>query len=498
MPARARSYAVVDLGSNSFHMLIAQGDGELRVVDKLREPVRLAEGLDGDGYLSEAVQERALQCLERFAQQVRALPAPQVRIVGTNTLRQAHNGRDFRTRATRILGHPIEIISGEEEARLIYLGVAHLRSDPGRRRLVVDIGGGSTELVIGQDFDVLRAHSLFLGCVGLSRRFFPNGRLSNHALRAADTTALLEVRAIRHRLIETGFDLAVGCSGTVLAVSEILASNGWSDGRITLDGLRKLSKHIHKAGRSADLDLPGLREDRRPVLAGGVAILRAIFIELQLSSMEPSPGALREGVLYELVGRGHDQDVRDATIARLADRFGVDRAQAARVAKMALDLARQLGLPATDGEFEPLRFLNWAAELHEIGHALRYTGHHRHGAYIVQNSHLPGFSRDDQLLLAVLLQGQRRRVQRTIFAELSDPHATWVIRLCTVLRLAVLLNRSRSLTQSPICSGDLRAGKLSLRFPVGWFEEHPLTAADLREERRYLRSLGVELSYSDV
>jgi exopolyphosphatase/guanosine-5'-triphosphate,3'-diphosphate pyrophosphatase len=495
--SKARSYAVVDLGSNSFHMVIAQEDGDLRIVDKLREPVRMADGLDGDGYLSDAAQERALQCLERFAQRVRELPAPHVRIVGTNTLRQARNGRAFRVRAAQILGHPIEIVSGDEEARLIYLGVAHLRSDPGRRRLVVDIGGGSTELVVGQDFEVLRAHSLFLGCVGLTKRYFAEGRFSHKALRAADTTALLEVRAIRHRLLETGFEVAIGCSGSVLAVSEILAANGWSDGRVTSDGLRKLSKHIEKAGRVADLDLPGLREDRRPVLAAGVAILRAIFIELQLSTLDPSPGALREGVLYELVGRDHEQDVRDATIARLADRYGVDRAQATRVAKMALDLARQLDFPSNQPGFDVLRYLQWAAQLHEIGHALSYTGHHRHGAYIVRNSHLPGFSRDDQVLLSLLLQGQRRRVRREIFAELSDPHESWAIRLCVVLRLAVLLNRSRSLAQSPACSGDLRAGKLKLRFPAGWFAEHPLTADDLHEERRFLRSLGVELSYSD-
>ncbi|HMB70515.1 MAG TPA: exopolyphosphatase, partial [bacterium] len=385
-PGGPMTVAAVDLGSNSFHMVIARYlEHDLHMMDRLREPVRLAEGLQPDESIAAEVAERAIACLERFGQRLRGLPHTQVRAVGTNTMRQAQNARDFGARARKALGHPIEVISGQEEARLVYLGISHTHPMEGTRRLAVDIGGGSTEVIVGEGFEALRSHSLFMGCVRFSREFFPGGAITRDGFRKAENAAGLELQTVREPLRAMGWDSAVGSSGTINAVSELLSQNGLGGPEITLPRMKKLRKTLVAAGHVDRLSLAGLKPDRAPVLAGGLAILIGVFKNLEVAVMSPSSGALREGVLYDLVGRMEHQDVRDRTIRRLVDQYHVDLAHAGRVEATALGTLAQLEPAwAKDDAWagEPgaaRRLLTWASLLHEIGLTVSYTGYHKHG-----------------------------------------------------------------------------------------------------------------------
>ncbi len=486
--------AAVDLGSNSFHMIIARFiEHDIHLIDKMREPVRLAGGLDGGRRLNKEAQRRAIDCLERFGQRIAELPAVRVRAVGTNTLRRAHDSLKFRTRARKALGHEIEVISGHEEARLIYQGVAHTHSYDERNRLVVDIGGGSTEVIIGHGFDVIHAESKGIGCVSFTGKYFPDGEIRKAYFEKAELAAALELRADRKTLRKTGWEAAVGASGTINAVSEVLELNGWGDGGITPDGLRRLRKELRTFGRADRIDLPGVREDRKAVFAGGVSILTAVFRSLKIGRMTVSPGALREGVLYDLVGRISRRDVRDRTIVRLIDQYQVDVGQSECVERAAHNLLDQVrGSWKLDPESAG-KVLSWAACLHEIGLALSHSEHHRHGEYLLRNSDMPGFSRDEQKLLATLVRGQRKKIAREIFEEISPERETEVIRLCVIFRLAVLLFRSRNREDPPPLKLTALKNRVEASFPEGWLDGHPLTRADLEREAAYLEGVDIEL-----
>jgi len=465
---------------------------ELQLLDRLREPICLAAGLDEAGRLTDEAQERALACLERFGQRLEGLPPSHVRAVGTNTLRRARNAAGFRERAVIALGHVIEVVSGQEEARLIYLGVAHTREADARPRLVVDIGGGSTEVIRGEGFDVSHSHSLFMGCVKYTREFFPEGDLRRDAFRQAEIAAQLELRAIRERLRRVGWDECIGSSGTITAVREILRANDWSDGDVTLQGMKKLRKALVAAERIDAIQLASLKPDRAQVLPGGLAILIGVFKSLGIESMSGSSGALREGLIYDLVGRIRHEDVREATIGAMVRRYQVDTAQADRVAATAQRLLEQLGEDWTDGNTDARRQLRWASLLHEIGLAISYTGHHKHGRYLATHSDMPGFSEDDRLLLAALVGNHRRKLGKSGFSDLPAGRRLSAARLAVILRLAVVLNRSRSDEVSP----EIRAtgaGKLELTLPQNWLTEHPLTQADLEQEAAGLKALKIRL-----
>lgn len=490
----AQRLAGIDLGSNSFHMVVARVlQGQLHVVDRMRDRVQLAAGLDGHRELTPAAQQQALTCLERFGERVRDFPAGTVRAVGTNTLRVAKNARPFLERAETALGHPIEIISGREEARLVYLGVAHDLSDDAGRRLVVDIGGGSTECIVGERFEALQTDSLYMGCVSYSQRFFGNGKIRREDFRQAEIAALLELQSIERRYRSIGWDQAIGSSGTVVAVNQVLLENGWSDDGITFKGLRRLRKALVAAGSIDQLRLPGLPADRAAVFPGGVAILLAIFESFGLERMVAATGALREGLLYDLLGRIRHEDVRDRTIRNFSQRYHVDVEQAGRVERTALNLLEQV---ATEWELAgPLarQFLSWASRLHEIGLSLAHTGYHKHSAYLIEHADMPGFSREDQLMLALLVKNHRRKFSREDFRRLPNHLIKAAQRLCVLLRLAVSLNRSRTPTRLPRIHLWARGGTLQLSFPDGWFDEHPLTRADLEEESKRLASSGFVL-----
>lgn len=491
--------AAVDLGSNSFHMVIARQTGhDLQILDRLREPVRLGGGVRKDGHLDAAAQERALQCLERFGQRLRGIPSSRVRAVGTNALRRARRAPDFRATARRALGHPIEVISGAEEARLVYLGVAHSTPARDETRLVVDIGGGSTEIIRGHGFEADLAASRSIGCVTSSQRFFADGSITREGFRAAQTAASQELQDVRDAMRKAGFERVLGASGTILAVSAILRDLSFTDGRIDYAAMKRLRRRMIDEPDGRWINPEVASGDRLSVLPGGLAILMAVHRSLGIEAMEPSQGALREGLLYDQLGRIQSEDVRSRTIDRMVDRFAADAEQAARVNQTALALLEQCAGDWDLDREESTRFLRWAARLHEVGLSMAYSGAHRHGAYLVANSDMPGFSVDDQALLASLIRTQRRKIRFEYFDGLPSQRVDTAIHLAVILRLAVLLNRGRRQAPAPELSISGGGRKLRLHFAPGWLDEHPLTLADLQEEAGQLRGVGLRLNSGPV
>ena len=486
--------AAIDLGSNSFHMIVARLDnGTLTVVDKMRERVRLGAGLDDERRLTEEARTRALACLQRFGERVRKMPLGRVRVVGTNTLRKMRDSDAFLYDARRALGHPVEVIAGQEEARLIYLGVVQSMPDPGHQRLVVDIGGGSTECIIGCNDRILAADSLFMGCVDFSMQFFADGRLSPEAFEVAQLAAHLELQPIVRSYQDLGWTMAIGCSGTVHAIRKIVTANGWCEpGRITRAALTKTTEALQAAGRMDNVRLEGLQPDREPVIAGGVAIVNAVFDAFELEEMSTSPGALREGALYDLVGRIHHDDVRDRTIRWFQSRYNVDERQAARLRQLAVALWHQVAEAWEVQEPRSRRLLEWAADLHEIGLSISYPGYHKHSAYVVANADMAGFSRTTQKVLAAIIRAHRRRMKDSIFEDLGRDR-TETIRLAVLFRVAVALCRSRSDDQIPSVVARIRKGRLVLKFPKAWADAHPMHLVDLESHVQEIEDIGIDV-----
>jgi exopolyphosphatase/guanosine-5'-triphosphate,3'-diphosphate pyrophosphatase len=487
--------AAVDLGSNSFHMIIARLDGDEPVtVDRLRDQVQLANGLDDDRNLNEGTMARALESLERFGQRLREMDSVRVRAVGTNSLRVARNAAEFLTRGEAALGHPIEVISGYEEARLIYLGIAHVLSDDSHSRLVVDIGGGSTEIMVGERFEATSAHSYHMGCVSFTRRFFADGKVTAKRMNEAVLAARLELHTGERAFRDIGWAEAAGASGTIRTVEAVCREAGWCEGGLTAKALTRFRKELIDAEQVSLFSFPGLKNSRAPIIAGGVAILSAVFDSLRVERMHVASGALQEGVLYDLLGRIRHEDVRVRTIGVFQDRYQVDKDQAERVDRT----SRQLLLVVRDTWELPAsqsaRYLEWAARLHEIGLTISYNQHHRHGAYLLRNADMPGFSRDAQRLLSVLVGSHRRRIRPENLLRLRRRgRVAMATSLLVLLRLAVLLNRGRS--PDPLPTLDVSAGKrsLSLGLPAAWLDSRPLTRVDLESEVEALKVLDFQL-----
>ncbi|MDG4550032.1 MAG: exopolyphosphatase [Candidatus Contendobacter sp.] len=489
--------AAIDLGSNSFHLIVARiADDHVQMLDRIREMVQLAAGLDARNRLTEEAQQRALNCLARFGQRLRHIPPEQIRIVGTNTLRQARNSAEFLARAEEVLGHNVEIISGQEEARLIYLGVAHSVADAPGRRLVVDIGGGSTEFIIGEKFDPLHLTSLKMGCVSLSRACFDDGRITETRLRQAELIVQLRMEPVREEYLERGWERATGASGSIKAIQEVVTREGWCRDGITLEALRRLRMALLEVGNTGAIATRWQLEPARArVFTGGFVVLHGLCEALKVERMEVSDGALREGVIYDLLGRIRHEDVRDRTIATVIRRYGLDEAQAERVHATALDLLGQVRESWRLTTDDQGRILEWAARLYEIGLLLSHSDYHKHGAYILEHADLPGFSRGDQLVLAALVRRHRRSFPADAFAHLPKEWTQPARRLCVLLRVAVVLHRGRSRQPLPPLTLVVNQQRLELRFPAGWLEEHPLTRADLEAEARYLKKAGLRLEF---
>ncbi|MFP8967690.1 exopolyphosphatase [Pokkaliibacter sp. CJK22405] len=486
--------AAIDLGSNSFHMVLARlVQDNIQIVDKLGEKVQLAAGLDDQDILSEEAIERGLECMRRFSQRIAGMPKNTIKIVGTNALRAARNREEFIARAEQVIQHPIEVIAGREEARLIYLGAAHSLADDGSRRLVIDIGGGSTEFIIGERFEAQHLESLHMGCVSFNQRFFANGEISEKSFRRAISAAQRELMSIRSQFRKVGWVNVVGASGTIKAIESISVAEGWSTEGITQESLQKLRKKVLACKHISELNFEGLKPDRQHLLPAGLAILWAIFFSLDIEQMRKSDGALREGLLYDMLGRLHHEDIRETTIDGQMRRFQVDRRQAARVENSALIALAQIrqSWDLMDQEYHDL--LSWAARVHEMGLAIAHSNFHKHGAYILENADLAGFTRQEQRALASLVRCHRRKISKSVFEALPENYRQPCLRLCLILRLAVLLHRNRNKQRQPafVLSADEKT--VTIRFPEGWLESRPLTMDELTEEVQYWKNVNMTL-----
>jgi exopolyphosphatase/guanosine-5'-triphosphate,3'-diphosphate pyrophosphatase len=489
--AEYSTLAAVDLGTNSFHCQIARVvDDQIYPLDALRDPVRLGAGLGQDKRLDDASQDRALSCLKRFGERLRGLDRHTVRAIGTNTLRVAKNAAAFLRKAEAALGFPIEVVAGREEARLIYLGVSHSLPASAEKRLVVDIGGGSTELIIGVGYKPQKLDSLFMGCVSYSLQFFPDGRITKPAMKQAELAARTELQHLAANFSRGNWRHAVGSSGTARALAEIMQMNGFEDGRITLAGIDRLRSHLIKAGDMSRTELVGLRPDRAPVLPGGLAIMNAVLMELDIDSMMVATGAMRQGVLYDMLGRFHNRDMRDVTVIQFMQRYHVDALQARRVGALASELYNKLAA-GTGGQREDApHFIAWSAKLHEIGISVAYSGYHRHSAYIISNADMPGFSRMEQTRLSQLVLAHRRSLRKV--RDQLDPETDWTMVLA--LRLAVLFLCGRSDIVVPVAGASASGRKFRLNLERDWLARNPLTVTALREEIREWEAFGFDLN----
>jgi len=471
--------------------------GQLTIIDRLREAVRLSEGLKKNGDLSIAARQRALACLSRFGERLHDMQAASVRAAGTSTLRRARDSKNFREAAEQALGHPVEVISGIEEARLIYSGVSHSMPATDGLRLVFDIGGGSTELILGQGQVPKAMESLKMGCVAMTETYFPGGEISRQAFDNARVAVRLKLRPVKAFFRDSTNVEAIGASGTIRASEDVARELGIIESSdLTRKAVEALIERVLRFDRIADISLPGLSERRAQVWPGGLAILVELLTALRVDRLRVSDGALREGLLYEYLGRLQHEDARDRSAVAIAKRFNVDMAQAQRVAGTADALLQQCA--KAWGIDSPLAasLLGWAAQLHEIGLDIAHHEFQKHGAYVVENADMPGFPRNEQRILSCMIRNQRGALD---LEHCSNLPASWRqagLRLTVILRLAVLLNRSRSTQELPAVAFAASAASVQLSFADQWLQHNPLSVTDLQRERRYLEQVGLSLEFS--
>ena len=488
--------AALDLGSNSFHLIVAQKtDRGYRVIDKHKETIRLASGFDNQDNLKPEVIGKAIKSLDRLGERIRAIPCKNIRIVGTNTLRKAKNAEILIEAAERIVGHSVDVISGAEEARLIYSGVTRDLDIGDRRYLVVDVGGGSTEVIVGCDETPQMLNSLHMGCISITLQHFADGSLSRESFDAAHTTVAQELEPIVLSYRQFGWDEVIGSSGTVIAIRDILVKNRWAEGSISRDGLEYLIDYLIKMGSIKKLNIKGLSENRKEILPGGLAILNSFFKEMAIDELNVSDNALREGVLNDLVGRIKNQDIRDRTVRKFLEVYELDSVQSTRVQRSATYIFNCVkdswGLNKTDH----LCYLQWAANLSEIGLTISFSQFHKHGAYLLENLDMPGFSEREKKILSLLVRAQRRKFPMREFLHITSSEKKKLLKACVILRLALLLHRSRADFPINRCYFKAMEAQLELRFPKGWLKSHSLTLADLLSEKKYLRAASINLIF---
>ncbi len=485
--------AAIDLGSNSFHMVIADvGDhGSIKIMDQMREMVRLNAGLDPDRNLSGEAQDRALECLHRFRQWLDEIPAHRIRAVGTNTLRNAQNSEAFLKRAEAALGHPISVVSGHEEARLVYLGAAFDLSTRGKQRLVVDIGGGSTELIVGKSHKPIHLDSLEIGCVSLTRSVFGDGCITKSRFRQARNLVSIELQPVISAYRKLKWQEVVGTSGTIKAVDRVARELGIEQDWLSAKSMAAVKKWILASKDSQSLSY--VSDQRKPVFAAGFVILSTIFKELGINRMDISQGALREGVAYDLIGRLHNEDSRFHGVAALVTQFKTDPEQVKRVQGLAIRFLEQVRNDWDMQEDLNYKLLYWAAQLHEIGISVSYDQYHLHSAYIIEHSNLDGFSRQIQKVLALLVRCHRLKPDNEAMARLPDEWVERMTRLIILFRLAVLFYRSRSDAELSRVLIEVSNRQVNVLLPKGWSKAHPLTVFDLENEKTVFESMGYGL-----
>ena len=493
--ARQETLAAVDLGSNSFHLEIGRVvDRQIYPLDAVREVVRLGGGLTADKRIDRGTQAVALEALAKFAERLRGFPRQGVRAVGTNALRVAKNAPQFLREARAVLGFPIEVISGREEARLIYLGVAHSLPVSAQRRLVVDVGGGSTEFIIGTGLEPQLTESLYMGCLSYSLKYFPDGKIDKSRMKAAELAARQELAGIVHAYRATGWEEVVGSSGTARSMENILRENDFADDGLTRQGLERLRATLIKHEKADPDRIAGLRPNRAPVLPGGLAILSALMEELGIEAMKVSEGALRHGVLYDLLGRVEHRDMRDVTVAQFMRRYHVDAAQADRIRQLSLTIYDALTPGADRSEDADREMLDWAARLAEIGLSIEHAQYHKHSAYVLSNADMPGFSRMEQARLARIVLAHRGKLRKMQDAGLEG--ADW--KLVFALRVAALILRSRTDARLPFLRVAADAGGFAIDLPQSWLDENALSADALESETGHWKSVGMKLSVSGL
>ncbi len=466
-------------------------DGSITIVDKVREMIRLGAGLDESGLLSTKTQDKALACLKRFQQRLKSIPSHRIRAVGTNTFRVAKNSREFLLLAEQALGHPISIVSGHEEARLVYLGAAFDLSVSDKKRLVIDIGGGSTELTIGKAFQPLIMDSLYMGCVSLTRKIFDDGGITKSRILQAQHVVRRELETVIERYRLAGWDEVVGTSGTIKSIDSVARTLGIERDWISKEGLECIAEWTLEQGRSDALD--AVSEQRRPVFIGGFIILSTIFRDLSIERMDISQGALREGVAYELIGRLQNRDSRFSGVNTLVTQFQTDEKQSERVRVLSQKFFHQIRDQWELNQDIEWKLLYWAAQLHEVGMAVSYSHHHQHSAYIVENSDIDGFSRQIQRVLSMILRNSRQKI--------STGHNAWhdkellqrVIKLTILLRLAIAIYRGRTDVDIKNLRVSATGTTIFLVVDQIWWNEHPLTIFDLKAEESYLIATGFQL-----
>jgi len=492
MQEKKELYAAIDLGSNSFHMIVAEIiNHQMHVIDRHKDMVRLANGLDKKGYLSKEKMDEALKSLEKIGQRIAHIPKSHLRIVGTNTLRKAKNSRLFLSRASEALGKPIDIISGREEARILYLGVAHSLPSKQGRRLVIDIGGGSTELIIGEDFTPLLRESLHMGCVSYTGKFFSDGLINKKNFKKAVLHAQRQLLSLVSKYKKKAWKLTYGASGSMRATAKVIVENNEAAYGIEKQGLDKLVERCLTLGSIDKLsNINGLTSRRRPVFIGGLAIIKALFDSLDLKEVQVSSGALREGIVYDLSGRLHHEDIRQRSIDKLVLQFEIDKVQAQRVKKTIEILVR---LSCIDLSSTQLEILDWAAQLHELGLNISHSHFEKHAAYIISHADMPGFSTQEQLKLSVIIALLRRKIKKEWLQKLSLKQQQKLIPLIIIFRMAALLNRPRNDEKIAFKSIVIEQNSIQTKFEEQWLKSHPLTQEDLQSEAKYLRALGVVL-----
>ncbi|WP_044185635.1 guanosine-5'-triphosphate,3'-diphosphate diphosphatase [Phytobacter massiliensis] len=477
------TYAAIDLGSNSFHMLVVREvAGSIQTLSRIKRKVRLAAGLGSDNVLSQEAMERGWQCLRLFAERLQDIPSGQIRVVATATLRLATNAGDFIHKAQAILGCPVQVISGEEEARLIYQGVAHTTGGSDRR-LVVDIGGASTELVTGTGAQATSLFSLSMGCVTWLERFFTDRNLGQENFTAAEAAARDVLRPVADELRRHGWEVCVGASGTVQALQEIMMAQGM-DERITLAKLQQLKQRAIQCGRLEELEIEGLTLERALVFPSGLAILIAIFTELNIQSMTLAGGALREGLVYGMLHLSVDEDIRSRTLRNIQRRFMIDTDQARRVSSLTA-LFAQAASNVWELDAYSVEMLKVAGELHEIGLSIEFKQAPLHAAWLVRNLDLPGFTPAQKKLLATLLLNQTNPVDLSSLHQQNAVPPRVAEHLCRLLRLAIIFASRRRDDLLPSVRIAAQGETITVTLPAGWLESHPLGAEMIEQERQW-------------
>ncbi|MFC0309583.1 exopolyphosphatase [Gallibacterium trehalosifermentans] len=492
-----KEIAIVDLGSNSFHMIVARIiNGSIQILSRLKQKVQLAEGLDKEQILSQTAIDRGVACLALFSERLQGFPAENVQVIGTYTLRRAVNSDEFLRQAARVFPYKINIISGQQEAKLIYAGVSHTQPEKGRK-LVIDIGGGSTEMIIGDDFIPLIAESRHMGCVSFAKRFFTDGKLSIERFQQAKQCALEKIEDLAWEYRQLGWDYALGSSGTIKTVSEILLALHFKDGLITLPRLHKLVERTLKAEHFTKIQLPGLHHNRIDVFVPGLAILVALFETFQIKTMRYSDGAVREGVMYNFEDQFRVSNIRERTVNSLTQQFDLDREQATRVSQVVQMFTKQfIAWKEEKFAYELGQVLFYAALTHEVGIVINHRNVQKHSAYILQNSELPGFDSEQQQLLAILTRFHTATFRMADIPDCYRYVSEDVLSAILLLRFAVICNKTRQATEPADIQLKTNAiHQWQLIFPKGYLVRNPLLQNELQQEQKFLTSLGINLIY---